>query len=104
MLLRWPAGAEAGSGEGCESAVLLAKAETAGDAAPLAALLLGLLLAALELASWYQSLGGRRRMATSSPSTARFWGFKPCTPRFDTTVSQAISSQQMGRNAAAQRF
>ena len=35
----------------------------------------------LPLASWYQSLGGSRRMATSSPSTARFCSLRPCSTK-----------------------
>ena len=84
-----PTAAVSGVGDGAPSAAtaregsaagttLLRPGATCAAAPPAAALVASASAAALEDASWYHSLGGRIRMATSSPSIARFCNLKPC--------------------------
>ena len=59
--------------------------------------------AALAEASWYHSLGGRMRIATSSPSTARFWVLRPCfvaRQAGDTAGGAAVDKRRNGARQA----
>lgn len=77
-LLR-PGAARAAAPAGSAPGVPAAAVPAAAGLPPAAALAASASAAALADASWYHSLGGRMRMHTSSPSTARFCSLKPCT-------------------------
>lgn len=92
-LLR-PGAARAAAGGA--SGLLAAAVPAAAGLQSAAALAASASAAALADASWYHSLGGRMRMHTSSPSTARFCSLKPYTVEREREISSLQLQVQRG--------